>query len=658
MIGYEKFDENGCIDPDVNDRGLRRPSVTIDNKKRTIFLTINGTIFEAIDEDTNKGERCLIDTILLVFGKLLEDNSLQNTIDKNVRKQIVDRYLPFGTTRKIHQKTSSEDPSFDPRWLPKVRVLQDHDLTEQFNGYKIEMEKFKKSSGLNSLNEDNINELYNFCVDIHFERLKKLISNYSWSSLLSITISQFEALINFRAVRDHESISSINLYDDMETRIKQVLSDRELLDNSSSAMRNLIEIISAEPPHGTKLVSATDFDTLLAGSHMFIYNGSLSDSAHYGLFRNLPQNEIEINPDSIEKTAQELVEKYYEEKYRENIEAAYKKFTIIPDSKYPEKIIADEDFDPELQKAFKAEFGLEESRIIRFFAFVIDFGFELETAAPHLPLSEFKARAKLALNWSNEDIDHAIQQFSLTAREKYEIPPEGFTQRDIFPWHYNRRISYIVRPLIIGPEPRDDPLIFWGPRHAYESWRLLTRNVFDGRYRVDEKTSPEMVAFISRIQNKFAKDFERTVADWIKHNTPWIIDSAVSIAPNGKLKANDNLGDIDVLAIDTEEKKIYSIECKMINSGRNPREILTEMEKFLGESGNEKKSMTRHLKRETWLKSHIEIICSAYSLLPGDYTIKSLFMTSEELATRYIRETPLPIIAFSQVKRKGVKILI
>jgi len=658
MIGYEKFDENGCIDPEVNESGLRAPSVSVDNEKRVIFLTINGTMHEAISEGTNRGERCLVDTILLGFGKLLEGNSFSNTLDKNARVQIVDRYLPFGTTRKLYEIKSSEDPAFDPRWLPTVRLLQDHDLTEQFEGYKCEMENFKERSGITSLNEKNISDLYNFCVDIHFGRLKNLISEYSWISLLSITISRHEAFIRFQALRDHEATSNLNLYYDLETQIRHYLSNRELWDNSSSAMRNLIEIISAEPPHGTKQVSLTDFDTLLACSHMLIHNGTLSDSARFGLFNRLPVTKGKDNPDSLEKKAQDYIHKFYEEKYREGIESAYKNFIVIPDSKSTEKIITDDDFDPEIQQAFKAEFGLELSQIIRFFAFVIDLGFELETGAPHLPLSVFKARAKSFLNWPDEDIDHAIQRFSLNPRQKYEDPPDGFTQRDIFPWHYNRRISYITRPLIIGPEPIDDPLIFWGPRHVNEAWRILTRSVYSGRYRVDEKTAPEMEAFISRIQNEFAKDFERDVAAWIKQNTPWVVYPAEPIAPNGKLRSDENLGDIDVLAIDAVEKKIYSIECKMINFGRNPREVLTEIQKFLGESENDKKSMMRHLKRDAWLKSHIDVIRSEYDLPPGDYSIKSLFVASEELVTGYIRETPLPIIAFSRIKREGSAIFI
>jgi hypothetical protein len=653
MIGYEKFDENGCIDPEVHESGLRRPSISIDSKKRTIFLIINGTMHEAINEGTNRGERCLVDTILLALGKLLESNSFSNTLEENERAQIVDRYIPFGTTRKLYSIKSSEDPALDPRWVPTVRLLEEHDLKEQFNGYKREMEEFREQSGIASLNEKNISDLYNFCVDIHFARLKNLISEYSWVSLLSITISQHEALIRFLALRDHEATWNLNLYYDLETQVRHYLSERELWDNSSSAVRNLIEIISAEPPNGTKQVSLTDFDTLLACSHMLIHNGTLSDSARFGLFNKLPNRIEEDNPDSPAKTAQDYVEKFYEEKCREAIEAAHERFTIIPEPKSSDKIITDEDFDQELQKAFKSEFGLDLSRIIRFFAFVIDLGLELETASPHLPLSEFRARAKAFLKWADGDIDNAIQRFSLTPRQKYEVPPNGFTQRDIFPWHYNRRISYIARPLIIGPEPIDDPLIFWGPRHVNESWRILTRSVYSGRYRVDDKTAPEMVAFISRIQNEFAKDFEREVATWIKQNTPWIVYPSEPIAPNGKLRSDENLGDIDVLAIDPMDKKIYSIECKMINFGRNPREVLTEIQKFLGETDNDKKSMKRHLKRDTWLKSHVDVICSAYDLPPGDYSVISLFVASEELVTGYIRETPLPIIAFSRLKREG-----
>jgi hypothetical protein len=658
LVGYEKFNKDGYIDWETNETGLRCPSVSVNIKMRMIFLTINGTMFDAIDEDTNKGERCLVDTVLSGFGNLLEGHSLPNTLEPDVRRYIVDQYLPFGTIRKLYHKESNKEPLFDPRWLPKVRFLQDHDLKEQFNGYTNELENFKEYSGITSLDENNVKEIYNYCAAFHFKRLKDSISDYSWISLLSFIISQYEALIRFLATRQHETTSSINLYDDFETRIKQVLSDRELVDDTSIAMRNLIEIISAEPPKGTKQVSTTDFDTLLAGSCMFIHNGFLSDAAYCGLFCNLP-NKGKGNFESVERKAQDYVEQFYEGKYREDIEAAYEDTLLIPEPKSSERIITEKDFDPVVQKAFQAEFGLEKSRLIQFFAFIIDLGFGMETSAPHLPLSEFKARAKSALQWEDEDIDRAITQFSLTPREKYEDPPIGFRKEDIFPWLYNRRISYLVRPLIIGPEPVDDPLIFWGPRNSYLAMKHLFNTVYSGRYhRADNKTAAAMKALISRIQNKSSKDFEREVALWFKENTPWIVDSLVMIAPEGRLSADTNLGDIDVLAIDTSGKKIYSIECKMINFGRNPREVLTEIQKFLGESEDNKKSMKRHLNRDAWLKSNIEVVCSTYKLPRGDYSVKSFFIVSEELATAYIRETPLPIIAFSRIKRDNFKTLI
>jgi hypothetical protein len=653
MIDFETFNEDGFIEYEVNEEKLRRPNVSIDKETRRISLILNGTIFNAIDENDNSGERCIVDTLLVSFGNLLEEYNLSNTLDAKTRDLLLSQYIPYGTKRKLSNLSSKSDASLDPRWLPDLRLLQDHDFKEQFNGLKKVFEEFQEQSEF-PITEDNVSLLYNYCVDHYLERLKSSISEYSWTCLLSAVISQYEGLLFYLAIHRQNVPRSMYLYYDLETQVSNFLSKRELHDFSSTAMRNLIEIMSAEPPHGTNNVNKTDFDTLLALSHIFVHMGSLSNAAYYDLFKDLPEKIEGVDPESDEGDSKGAITQFFEEKVREAIEVTVEKFEALPLHEEKEKIIKDEDFAYEQQEAYRAEFGLKLTQIIRFFACVVDLGFELETSSPHLPLSEFKARVNSVLYWTDEDIDRAIQQFSLVPRPKYEIAPEAYsTKKDIFPWVYNRRISYLARPLIIGPEPKDDPLIFWGPRHSYEALRHLTMNVYSGRYRIDEKTSPEMKKLISKIQNESAKSFEKEVSGWFKHNTSWTVDHSVSIAPNGKLNAETNLGDIDVLAIDIPGKTIYSIECKMINFGRNTQEISTEIKKFLGDEGGNDAAMMKHLKRDTWLKSHVDVVCSKYNLPQGDYSVRSLFIVSEELVTAYIRETPLPIIAFSRVKREG-----
>ncbi|WP_321504320.1 hypothetical protein [uncultured Methanoregula sp.] len=477
-------------------------------------------------------------------------------------------------------------------------------------------------------------------------------------SLFSEVICRHEAFLNYLARVHHNVPSSIHLFSDLSTEVHHAISRRELHDNTSIALRSLIEIIAAEPPHGNKtMMSETDFDSLLALSYHFSHLGLTGDSAYYNLIVSAP-NDGKESDNSDSETDWNRVETFFKEKYREGIEAKFEEFNEIPSSEKQERRVTEADFKQEWQQAFKAEFGLSLTEILRFFACVIDLGFELETSSPHLPLSEFKARIQSTLKWSDADINQAIKQFSLVPRPKYEIAPDGYdTDKDIFPWVYNRRISYIVRPLIIGPEPKDDPLIFWGPRHMDEAMHLLMRNVFSGRYLREDNTSPEMKVFISKMQNDSARSFEKKVKKWFEKNTSWKIDHAVFISPEGKLHSDVNIGDIDVLAIDVSSKKIYSIECKQFNFARNPREIAREIRKILGNDGDHSSLMMKHLKRDAWLKSHVEDVQVVYGLPPGDYSIHSLFVVSEELPTAYLRETPLEIIPISRLRREGQLVL-
>ncbi len=655
-IDFKKFLDNELINQE-EEGPLRSPAISIDKKNRTITLEINGTIFSAIDQNDNSGERCLVDTLLQALGKFLIENGFPNTLDTTTRNKILEHHIPYGTKRKMYPINTGKNASFDPRWIPPPRLLQDHDIIEQMSGLKTDFENFLITSGI-SIDKQNPATVFDSCVDIYLHRLKKAVSEYSWIEILSEFICRHEALLNYFTVLDHNIPSSISLFSDLETEVNNVISKRTLHDNTSLAVRTLIEILAAEPPHGNKkMVSITNFDSLLALSHHFAHLGVQGDTLYYNLF-SLAQSEEKDSIDFPEgESPRDRVENFFKNKYHEGIKAKLEEFNEIPQRDTEERKVSEADFKEEWQQAFKAEFGLTQTQILRFFVCATDLGFELESSAPHLPLSEFKKRIQSRLQWSDSDLNQAIAQFSLVPRPQYEIAPHGYeAEKDIFPWIYNRRISYLIRPLIIGPEPAGDPFVIWGPRHVDAARRLLMDNVFSGRYLREDKTTPEMKAFISRMQNESSKSFENEVKEWFVKNTPWIIDHAVFISPNGKIHNEINLGDIDVLAIDTSSKKIFSIECKHFHFGRNPREIAREIRKILGNEGDTSSAMAKHSKRDAWLKSHMHEIRSAYGLPEADYILKSLFIVSEVLQIQYLRETPLPIVAFSQVKNEGLNL--
>ncbi|MCC7556158.1 MAG: hypothetical protein KO254_08610, partial [Methanoculleus marisnigri] len=251
----------------------------------------------------------------------------------------------------------------------------------------------------------------------------------------------------------------------------------------------------------------------------------------------------------------------------------------------------------------------------------------------------------------------AINLFSLSPREKWDLAPEGFTlNEDILPWRYNRRLSYLRRPLIIGPETDTEPMIFWGSLHVESSFNYLAELIDSGRYKNPQGMSEEMQKLLGEIKREKGKFFVSKVHKWFEDNTEYIVDSNVPIAPNEKLDSPSNLGDIDVLLIDIVQKKIFSIECKNINFGRNAREIDNEMTRFIIDKEKRKSWASKHIDRDEWLKNNVKKVASAYNLDSNSYDVISIFMLSESIFTSIFQKIPLPTFSYPQLLRDGVKL--
>jgi len=312
----------------------------------------------------------------------------------------------------------------------------------------------------------------------------------------------------------------------------------------------------------------------------------------------------------------------------------------------------------EYETAFKAEFGVTMTRIVEFHRCLTLLGFRQKTAVPHLRLSEFKSKLEDVLGWSSTEIDSATKLFSLVPRGKWEKAPDGFdVKKDIWPWRYNRRLSYVRRPLIIGPEPKDDPMVFWGPRHTEEASKQLLALVTRGRYKLCEHSSKEMKTLIGRIRDEAGKAFTNEVEKWFDENTDWQVESEVPIGPGEALNSQNDLGDIDILAIDRINKRIFSIECKNVNYGRNSREIANEIERLMGGKEVSDSWIKKHFKRSEWLRNNIGILSSVYNLQSESFKVRSFFLTAEELPATYVRDMPLPFVSFTHLRRKGIGIL-
>jgi len=180
-----------------------------------------------------------------------------------------------------------------------------------------------------------------------------------------------------------------------------------------------------------------------------------------------------------------------------------------------------------------------------------------------------------------------------------------------------------------------------------------------GRFDTSQSSS-EMRSYIAKIQKERGEAFNDYIQKWFKDNTSFVIHPRVNLPIKDKTNEHsENLGDIDILAIDEEEKVIYSFECKNINFGRNSSEIINEMTRLLKGTNDEESWLKRHSDRDEWLKNNLSKIISKYSLKSKIYSLKSIIITAEAVPSIFLTDTDysIPIIPFTQIEREGISSL-
>lgn len=619
-----------------------------------VDLSIPTNLQLFLHRSDNLADRLIIDTLLKAFGEMLEKNGLPNFLDTSERSSILDKYAPLGPKKLIIAVNSAKWASLDGRFIPPLRLIQKHNVQEQINWLA---EKLHKDSLMDEIIKTK-SQKTEFCrtvVELYYEKLKSSISSFHWRELLKVFVANNESICHQRAVMHFTVPASIACFFDISSKVDNELELIEDLDPTALGLRLLIEIVSAEPPKGTREVSIEDFDTLLAISAQIIHWANVSDLIHNEIIDyNIHVSKSgQIRPKTTDP--KDIFEPFKRSKMLEGYESA----TI----RFEEYFEDDEQFEInnillEFENAYKAEFGFSGSQIAQFLACLTDIGLEQNNATSSFHLSDLKARIKERINWHDIEIENAINLFSLKKREHWEEPPEGFDLNDVLPWKYNRRLSYLRKPIILGSEPQEDPIVIWGPRHIEEAARYLFDLVSSGRYNINYKeTSREMKKLIGSINDKSGKYFTREVKNWLVNNTDWKVDSEIPIRPKETLDSNHDLGDIDVLGIDERNNRIFLIECKCLNFGRNPHEISNEIYRLFGKDSEEKNSLIKkHLKRDEWAKNNIDKIIKKYGLENKTYLVSSLFIISDDIPARYIRNTPLPFVSFYQLTKEGSKV--
>lgn len=189
---------------------------------------------------------------------------------------------------------------------------------------------------------------------------------------------------------------------------------------------------------------------------------------------------------------------------------------------------------------------------------------------------------------------------------------------------YNRSVQLSSRPWVLY-----DGNIFYSTKSIYVSCQVLLDRLDAGTIR---HISSLMNTYIGKISKEKGHLFTQNLCSYFKSLKDENIKvyMEVPICPGKPLAAEKNLGDIDVLLIDSKRKKIVCIEAKDYYEARNIYDMISQKGKIA-------KALPKVIQRDAWVKENKELFKYYFDGIDDTYEVKTIFLTYEEPTYKYFK---------------------
>ena len=266
---YENFNTIESCNFSVNDR--------------VITIELSSDLIALFKRPDNFGDRIICSSLLSAFDQMVFKHNHTHLLDHTIVQKILDDFVPLGPKKKISVLGPAIRGLLIPYYTPPARIVQIHDFNEQNEHVIEELDK-----GLLSRNYSEKSEQTTLCraiFQVYLVRIRKLIKTFSYDSLISMLIGNYEGLLHHQEKIHFMTTFMVSCYTDINELNRQMSKDIPDLFSVSISTRLLIEIISAEPPMGEKEISVCDMDRLLAMARQLIHWATIGDRIHFELMK-------------------------------------------------------------------------------------------------------------------------------------------------------------------------------------------------------------------------------------------------------------------------------------------------------------------------------------------------------------------------------------
>ena len=274
----------------------------------------------------------------------------------------------------------------------------------------------------------------------------------------------------------------------------------------------------------------------------------------------------------------------------------------------------------EFWNVWKLEMGFDLNEARRIVGALEDKG-----VADHTAILELRQNDYFGLVCSevvtSEVAEKFLKQFTLETRPLWEEVPEGFTDKDIYPWRFGRRLSFVARP-ILKIDNSGDPGLIIAPGALRNGFAYVVDGVYNGRFeQAFFRTKKMKNEWWGRAHegHSFNVEVAETVAD-----AGWNVRRNVGLPELLGRKIERDMGDIDVLAWRSDREQVLAIECKDLSAARNYSEIAALLSDYQGmEVDGRRDRLKKHLDRVALLRSSPEQL-ERFTRVPGAEVVSCL----------------------------------
>ncbi len=553
---------------------------------------------QAIFNPENVAERALVTRLVEAVFELAGQ-----PVDVSKRDNIIARIVTSPQARQSHAFMARNFRDYVRRSIKPSPVKIDVDdgaIVKLGLGWRVR----NPSEGSEVRGREECTSYLNAVVRILEDEICDELRTLDRRAVIDFALTNHESAMADRDNWRRTSAAVVALHRDKAATLSTIAIHEAELNAIFQATRLMIEFAICECPEtGGRRPGNFDMSSMMSKIMLTCGLGGWSDAIHWQamepLVRITPLGDIHANVSFHE----EILTPYGQAATDLTVQDSIKNYAV----NLQERTLDDgrsAQIEPEFVEAFEEQFGasLELTRL--FVDGIENMGFKRERAIFPVKRSELVREMIDGASLDERAVEKLLEFLTFKSRPRWRDVPDGFSDNDIFPWRFRRRLSLLRRPLV-QMDNSEDPIVLIAPGIVRDSFGYMFRQYYTGDFPRWQLTA-KMNRWAGRSRDRMGSKFSEEVASKLRE-LGWSAEAEVKITKLLRKGFDRDYGDVDVLAWKPGTARVLLIECKDVQYRKTDGEIAEQLLDFRGELNAEGKPdlLLKHLNRVAMIEQHV-----------------------------------------------------